>query len=45
MLLSPEQENAVKLIQEKKNVFISGNAGTGKIDEFWVEDNSLYWQI
>jgi ATP-dependent DNA helicase PIF1 len=29
-MLSIEQENALKAIKEKKNVFISGNAGTGK---------------
>ena len=29
-MLSIEQENAVKVIREGKNVFISGNAGTGK---------------
>src|SRR6185369_9400499 len=29
-MLSVEQENALRAIKEKKNVFISGNAGTGK---------------
>jgi ATP-dependent DNA helicase PIF1 len=29
-MLSVEQETAIKVITEKKNVFISGNAGTGK---------------
>jgi ATP-dependent DNA helicase PIF1 len=29
-MLSIEQENALKAIKEHKNVFISGNAGTGK---------------
>ncbi len=29
-MLSTEQESAIKVITEKKNVFISGNAGTGK---------------